>query len=171
MDAKKYPEHLGLFVARLDPFQKKVFFVSSEAPLQSCRPLLCYHFSEQAIVLMVLCPFALSLEVGLDTVVGDKVAVYISGVDGIRTKHSCFGLEEGLGEPYGLFEPCALIEVVEGQVFDEADAVHLQLVDLCPELHGLDLLSPDNGPDVGSVKTDDAPRWLYALIKLLFLLP
>ena len=90
---------------------------------------------------MVLCLFALSLEVGLDTVGGDKVSVYVGGVDGIRAKHSCFGLEGGLCGPYRLLEPCALIEVVEGQVLDEADAVHLSFVGLCPELGGLKSIS------------------------------
>jgi hypothetical protein len=50
-------------------------------------------------------------------------------------------------------------------VLDEADAIHLRFVDLCPEIDGLDLFTPFYGAYLYSVKVDDAPLGPGALVK------
>ena len=109
---------------------------------------------------------ALSLKVGLDIVGGGEVPIGIGGVYGICTQHFCFGLGEALGQLYRLLEPCALVEVVKGQVFDEADAVYLQFVDLRPEYDRFDLLSPFDGTYIWSVKAYDTALWSGPFVEL-----
>lgn len=57
-----------------------------------------------------------------------------------------------------VFQACALVEEVEGNLLDEGDTIHLDVVTLGSELHVLVLLTTHYLADIGLTDTDDSVR-------------
>ncbi len=142
-----------------------MLLVVAEAALQAAGPFLRDRTGQLFPLPLVFAGPSLPLEVGTDAVSGGEPAVLVGGVDGIRPGDLYLGPGHSLDIEDGLSEPYTLVEGVEGKVLDKADAVHLELVHLGPELHGLFLLSPHDRPDVGPVQADDSGRGPHAVVE------
>tara|TARA_R110000751_G_scaffold210384_1_gene314116 strand:+ start:31275 stop:32003 length:729 start_codon:yes stop_codon:yes gene_type:complete len=132
-----------------------VFLVLSKAALQSAGPFLGNGTCEFLTLFFVLAGPSLPFEIGPDVVFGGEAAVPVGGIDGIGTGQLGPSLGKPLGGEDGIGKAVALVEGIEAQMFYETDPAHLELVDLCPELHGLGFLAPYDGPDVGPVHAHD----------------
>ena len=142
-----------------------MLLVVAEAALQAARPFLGdggRHFF--SLSFMFAGP-SLSFEVGSDAVPRGELPVPVGGIDGIGPGDLDLGPCQPLDIEDGLAEADALVEGVEGKMFDEPDAVDLELVHLGAEFHGLFLLSPYDGPDVRPVQADDTAHGPYAVKK------
>tara|TARA_R110000751_G_scaffold210384_1_gene314125 strand:+ start:38604 stop:39206 length:603 start_codon:yes stop_codon:yes gene_type:complete len=102
------------------------------------------------------CP-SLALEIGPYIVLGSEPSVLVGGIDGIRPGQSGPGPGQALRLEDGILEPVALMEGIEVQVLYEADAVDLELIDLCPELNGLYFLAAHDRPEIILADTYDTP--------------
>ena len=162
---EEYPQCFGGLGAGPYPPEPVVLLVVSEAALQAAGPFLGDGPGQFFPLLLMFAGPSLPLEVGTDAVSGGEPAVLVGGVDGIRPGDLYLGPGHSLDIEDGLSEPYTLVEGVEGKVLDKADAVHLELVHLGPELHGLFLLSPHDRPDVGPVQADDTARGPYAVVE------
>ena len=167
---EEYPQCFGGLGAGPDPPEPVVLLVVSEAALQAARPFLGDGAGQFFPLLLIFAGPSLSLEVGADAVPGGELPVPVGGIDGIGHGDLDLGPCQSLDIEDGLAEADALVEGVEGKMLDKPDAVDLELVHLGPELHGLFLLSPYDGPDIRPVQADDAAHWAYAVIKKCVLL-
>ena len=147
------------------PPEAVMLLVVAEAALKAAGPFLRYGPRQFFPLPFMFAGPSLPLEVGTDIVPGGELPVFVVGIDGIAPGDLDLGPCEALDIEDGLAEPNPLVERVEGKVLDKADAVHLELVHLGPELHGLFLLAPDYRPDVGPVQTDDAANGAHAFVE------
>src|SRR5690606_23847185 len=129
------------------PFQVVVLLVLSEAALQPAGPFLGDGARQLDPLFFVLAGPALSLEIGPDTVFGGELPVLVGGIDGIRSRQSRSGPGKSLGLEDRVLETVALVEGIEAEMLYETHPIDLELVDLGPELYGLFLLAPYDGPD------------------------
>src|SRR5690606_489381 len=152
------------------PFQVVIFLVLAKTTLQPAGPFLGDGARQLDPLFFVLAGPALSLEIGPDTVFGGELPVPVGGIDGIRSRQSRSGPGKSLGLEDRILEPVALVEGIEAQMFQKADPAHLELVHLGPELYGLFLLAPYDGPDVGPVHAHDTVLRFFSPVKVGVLL-
>ena len=158
MYAEGYPKGLGGLGTGLDLFQVVVFLVLAAAALEPAGPFLGNGRCEFFPLFLVLSRPSLALEVGKDTVCGGEGPVFVGRIDRVGTGQPRFRFCEPLGGEHGVHETVALVEGVETQVLDEADAVDLELVDLRAEPDLLYFLATAHDrAQVVLVDTDDTP--------------
>lgn len=104
----------------LDPPQVVVLLLCAERALHRCRPHPGKFLSDKVFLLLLLAERPSSLhERGLYPILLAVVSVVSSGITGVSSHFLCLNSEQPLMHLQAMYQPCTLIEGIEGQFLDE----------------------------------------------------
>ena len=132
VDAEKDDQDLSLLDSAVYPFEAVMFLLGSEGSLHRSGTYtgkFLFDGTDRG------CGFPLSAflrERCLNAPPAAEGAVLIAGVTAVTAKSGDFLPEEFLGQFHTVYETGALVECVEGKLFDERYAVNLDLLHLAP---------------------------------------
>ena len=132
-----------------------MLFPSAEATLQASGPFPGEGGTKLFSLILVSGHPSLSNEGGVNPTSRTVFTVGVGGVNGIG-RHGF----KALLQLDTLLQAGTLVESVKREVLDERDPVHLDVVDLGPELHASRLFPPDDGTDVVLVHAHDPIAYL-----------
>ena len=137
-----------------------MLFPGAEATLQASGPFPGEGGTKLLSLVLVSGRPSLSNEGGVNPASRAVFTVGVGGVNGIGRHGFNARLEQALLQLDTLLQPGPLVESVKREVLDERDPVHLDVVDLGPELHASRLFPPDDGTGVVLVHAHDPAAYL-----------
>lgn len=137
-----------------------MLFPGAEATLQASGPFPGEGGTKLFSLILVSGYPSLSNEGGVNPTSRTVFTVGVGGVNGIGRHGFNARLEQALLQLDTLLQAGTLVESVKREVLDERDPVHLDVVDLGPELHASRLFPPDDGTDVVLVHAHDPIAYL-----------
>lgn len=143
---------------RLDPPHRVVFLLRSERAFHRCGSHSGQILSHKVLLPLLLGPFALLNERGMDAVRRTQLTIGVAGIAGIAAYLLHIHSEQPLVHLDAVRDSRPFIEGIERQLLNERYPIHQDVIALGSKLNTLHFLAPHDGPHVRLVHAHDPVR-------------
>ena len=169
VNAEEDAEDFGLLGSCPDAVETVAIFFVAKTAFEAGGAFAGDLPGECFSMVLKLARSSLSFEVCHDPLQPAPAAIFVGRIDGICSQETNVSKELAcLSNSF--LQARTFVEGVEIKVFDEVDSICLKLMHLGPKFNQLGFLAPNDGPQIGFGKTDNATFGILPLVKLCKLL-